>query len=260
MNAAASSEMLASEYVRMAEVEAEMWWYTTLHASLVATIEQVFGANRDLRILDAGCGTGGFLRYLRSAGYTNCIGLDISAIAVDFSRKQGFDVIQGSISDTATLAEVGKVDVIVSMDVICSLPDELQRVQFLRDAAGLLKPGGLMLVQTPAFACLGGIHDLAVGVNKRYTKTEMRALLVQAGIHHYRLRYRVLLLAPLIFITRSLQRLRLRIANAPVIESDVTLPTPLVNALLASLQRCEDRWLPLRPFGSSLQILIRRSE
>ena len=255
----ASTEMLATEYLRMAEVEAEMWWYTSLHASLIDTIQSFFGDNKQIRILDAGCGTGGFLRYLRRHGYANSVGLDISDIAVDFSRKQGFDVIKGSISDRSVLNKIGKVDVIVSMDVICSLPDEAQRGIFLREAECLLHDGGLMIIQTPAFACLGGIHDMAVGVNKRYTKREMHRMLKQADIPHYSLRYRLMLLTPMIFVVRTLQRLRLKLGKDVPIESDVKMPSPMVNTVLSLLQRMEDRWLPFRPFGTSLQILISKT-
>jgi 2-polyprenyl-3-methyl-5-hydroxy-6-metoxy-1,4-benzoquinol methylase len=253
---AASTEMFEAEYFRMAEVEAQMWWYTSLHASLLDTIQREFGANKQLRILDAGCGTGGFLRYLRHHGYSNTVGVDISDIAVQFSRKQGFEIIKGSIADRAVLERIGKVDVIVSMDVICSLPTEQERVVFFREAEHLLNNGGLMIVQTPAFSCLGGIHDMAVGVNKRYTKTEMRRLLEDAGVTHYSLHYRLMLLTPMVLLVRTAQRLRLKLGKDVPIESDVEMPSPVMNALLSRLQRLEDRWLPLRPFGTSLQILI----
>jgi SAM-dependent methyltransferase len=253
---AASTEMLEAEYFRMAEVEAEMWWYTSLHASLLDTIQNFFGDHKDIRILDAGCGTGGFLRYLRQHGYTNSVGIDIADIAVDFSRKQGFEVIKGSIAERAVLERIGKADVIVSMDVICSLPDEAERVVFFREASRLLNEGGLMIVQTPAFVCLGGIHDMAVGVNKRYTKSAIRSVLRQADIGNYNLRYRLMLLTPVIFLARAIQRLRLKLGKDVAIESDVRMPPRFMNTLLSLLQRMEDRWLPLRPFGTSLQIFI----
>jgi SAM-dependent methyltransferase len=254
----ASSEMLGSEYLRMARVEADMWWYTSLHADLLDLVRGHFGAGRSMRILDAGCGTGGFLRYLRSHGYANCTGLDISPIAVDFCRQQGLEVLQGSIADQTALARAGSADLIVAMDVICSLPDQQQRVAFFQAASSQLNDGGMLIVQTPAFRCLGGIHDLAVGVNQRYTKAEMQALLRLAGIDGYRLRYRMLLLAPLVLLARSLQRLRLRVGSKVTIESDVKLPPAAVNTLLFHLQRFEDRWLACRPFGTSLQILIKK--
>lgn len=251
--------MLESEYHRMAQLEAGLWWYRSLHADLLDMIQSHFGARRNLRILDAGCGTGGFLRYLRKAGYDDCTGLDISPLAVAFCREHGLAVAQGSIADATALSACGTADLIVSMDVICSLPDDSQRVDFLRAASRQLNAGGLLIVQTPAFSVLGGIHDLAVGVNKRYTKAGMRSLLALAGIGASRLRYRLLLLTPLVFLTRSLQRLRLRFASNVTIESDVKMPPALINSLLFRAQRFEDRYLRLRPFGTSLQVFVTRA-
>lgn len=254
-----STAMLESEYLRMAQVEADMWWYTSLHADLLDMIRQHFGNDRNIRILDAGCGTGGFLRFLRHHGYARSTGLDLSPLAVDFCRQQGLDVLQGSVADTAALTRAGAADLIVTMDVICSLPNEQQRIEFFQAASRLLNTGGLLVVQTPAFRCLGGIHDLAVGVNKRYTKGEMHALLKRAGISAGSLRYRLFLLAPLMFVVRGLQRLQLRFRSKPTIESDVKMPPAIVNTILFHLQRMEDRWLPLRPFGASLQILVKKA-
>jgi len=251
-----STEMLESEYHRMAQMEAQLWWYRSLHADLLDMIRAHFGSRRDIRVLDAGCGTGGFLRYLRGAGFTDCAGLDISPLAVAFCREHELNVAQGSIADPAALAARGNADLIVSLDVICSLPNERQRAEFLRAASRQLNPGGLMIVQTPAFPMLGGIHDLAVGVNTRYTKARMHTLLNAAGIGAFRLRYRLLLLTPLVFIARSLQRLRLKFAREVTIESDVKMPPAFVNALLFHAQRIEDRWLVLRPFGTSLQLFV----
>ncbi len=254
-----STTMLEAEYARMAAVETTHWWYTSLHQDVLDMIQGAFGNDRGIRILDAGCGTGGLLRFLRRHGYEHCLGLDLSGIAVNFCRQQGLDVVQGSIADAGLLRQAGKANVIVSMDVICSLPDDQQRMDFLRNAHDQLHDGGLLIVQTPAFPCLGGIHDLAVGVNKRFTGDGMRSLLVQAGIDDYRLRYRLVLLTPLVFLVRGLQRLRMKFGGAARIESDVKLPPSAFNSLLYRLQRMEDRWLGLRPFGTSLQILVRKT-
>ncbi len=255
---AKSSEMLEAEYTKMANVEADHWWYTSLHADILDMIVKHFGNNRHISILDAGCGTGGFLRCLHRHGYDNCVGLDISALAVDHCRKEGLNVLQGSIAEESVLARAGKVDLIVSLDVIYSLPGEAQRSDFFRAASEMLNEGGLMLVQTPAFACLRGIHDLAVGVNRRYTKQDMQTLLMQAGIVDFDLRYRLLLLTPLVFLARLLQRLRLKFGSKVVIASDTGMPPVFVNVMLFHLQRLEDRWLPFRPFGTSLQIVARK--
>ena len=48
--------MERNEYALMAAAEDDMWWYRALHARLLEKLEGVHG-----RVLDAGCGTGGFL-------------------------------------------------------------------------------------------------------------------------------------------------------------------------------------------------------
>ena len=69
------------EYDRMAEAEGKHWWYRSLHERVLRTIQKQF-ASRDIDILDAGCGTGGLLSYLRDNGFTNLQGFDISEFAV----------------------------------------------------------------------------------------------------------------------------------------------------------------------------------
>jgi len=53
--------MEPDEYTRMDEIEARMWWYRALHARLLDALGQQSDA---APVLDAGCGTGGFLAML----------------------------------------------------------------------------------------------------------------------------------------------------------------------------------------------------
>lgn len=73
------------EYRRMFEVEQKLWWYGRLHRMVLKNIRQQF-EDRQIRILDAACGTGGLLSYLHAKGYKNCSGFDASAHAVKFSK------------------------------------------------------------------------------------------------------------------------------------------------------------------------------
>ena len=49
------------EYEKMHAVEDRMWWYHGLHANLLTAFARTGRARAGLRVLDAGCGTGGFL-------------------------------------------------------------------------------------------------------------------------------------------------------------------------------------------------------
>lgn len=45
--------------------------------------------NRNINILEIGCGNGGFLYYLRERSYKNCFGIDISEEQIELAKKLG---------------------------------------------------------------------------------------------------------------------------------------------------------------------------
>ncbi|HEY4043644.1 MAG TPA: class I SAM-dependent methyltransferase, partial [Rhodopila sp.] len=53
--------MEPTEYALMDAAEDRMWWYRALHSRLLDTLNGTHG-----RVLDSGCGTGGFLTALGS--------------------------------------------------------------------------------------------------------------------------------------------------------------------------------------------------
>ena len=51
--------MEREQYAIMARQEERHWWYTGMRRVALAVLDAVLDGQRDLRILDAGCGTGG---------------------------------------------------------------------------------------------------------------------------------------------------------------------------------------------------------
>jgi SAM-dependent methyltransferase len=98
------------------------------------------------RVLELGCSHGGFVALLRWAGFDAC-GQEVSPWVVDYARKT-FDVpmLLGPIEEQALPER--SFDAIVLNDVLEHLPDP---VGTLRRCAGLLKPDGVLLVQTPDY-------------------------------------------------------------------------------------------------------------
>lgn len=86
------------------------------------------GLERGQRVLDYGCGTGLFVRFLREAGY------DVT----------GYDLYAPEFSDRAPLAQ--RFDALISQDV---LEHAEEPFDMLQEWAGLLKDGGLLFVGTP---------------------------------------------------------------------------------------------------------------
>lgn len=241
------------EYEKMFRLEQRLWWYRILHERVLRAIGRQFGPDRrGLRLLDAGCGTGGLLDLLRRAGYTDLRGVDGSADAVAFCRERGLDVTLLNLNDFATYPPE-PFDVIVCNDVFCYFDDAALH-QLLTQLAKRLRPGGLLISNNNAFAVFHGQHDLAVGSTRRFVRADFDRLLPPAGLTLRTATYWSLALAPLILAVRQWQTLQLRLGwrqpDAPA--SDVYFPGAWVNEALYRLVHLEGQLLPRTPFGSSL--------
>lgn len=60
--------MEKNEYTTMAAVELQHWWYGGMRAINAALLKRVVADRRHLRILDAGCGTGGDALFYSATG------------------------------------------------------------------------------------------------------------------------------------------------------------------------------------------------
>ncbi len=234
----------------MAEVELSHWWYRSLHALVLDTLEQ-FGLDADCRIIDAGCGTGGLLVRLGEAGY-RAQGFDFSPLAVECCRGRGATAEVRSICDLEACVAAGSVSVFVCNDVLYHLSSQ-ERLETLASWRRLLVARGKLILNVPTGKQFQGTHDLSVGIRERIRHDQLKTELAHAGYDVLSRRYWPFLLSPLILAVRRLQRRRLK-HGAVVIRSDIDLPTPLVNRGLYVLTRLEQR-LPIGHFGSSLFVV-----
>ncbi len=98
------------------------------------------------RVLEVGCGNGGFVALLGWAGF-KAVGTEMSPWVVNFARETfGIDVYAGPIE--AQAFGPGSFDVIVLNDVIEHLADPAGT---LKVCAELLSEGGFFLIQTPEY-------------------------------------------------------------------------------------------------------------
>src|SRR5690348_10107886 len=75
-----------------------------------------FPAAPNVRVFDVACGSGRFLRKIKSMGHQG-IGIELSDRAVQLCRQSGIDVYQGNIEAKADLARAGApFDVITLID------------------------------------------------------------------------------------------------------------------------------------------------
>ena len=229
--------MDAAEYALMDEAESRMWWYRALHARLAAALEAVNGP-----ILDAGCGTGGLLA--RLAAHPDRHGLEFNAEAAALAaRKSGAAITRGSIN--AMPYAPGTFAAVVSADVLCHAA--VDPAAALAEIRRVLRPGGRLVLNLPAYPWLMSTHDRRVHNTRRFTATSARALLQNAGFDAVRPRYWNSLLFPLMLLQRKL------LANHDDAASDVAAFSPWLDATLHGITRIE-RHIPALPFGGSVLV------
>ena len=239
--------MERAEYAKMAALEDVLWWYRALHRDL---FERLQGAAlpRGARVLDAGCGTGGFLARLASVRPDLALeGLDLDEEAAALARdKTGLSITIGSIDrlpypPSAFLA-------IVSADVV---PHEgVDERAALSEFHRCLAPGGLLLLNLPAYEWLKSAHDARIQGARRYTARRARALVQAAGFSRVSAEYTNSLLLPLMLAHRLFHR-------RDDDESDVRPFPPwqdrLFYAVTDSERALREKGFHL-PFGGSIRV------
>jgi SAM-dependent methyltransferase len=232
-----------SEYERLAAAEERMWWFQGLHANLLRVLRETRAPQR---ILDAGCGTGGFMKRLAAAfPDATVLGLDLDAVAAHCAQAKGGGIVAIGSIDRLPFAD-GAFDAAVSADVLCHRGVDEHCA--LAELGRCLRPGGLLALNLPAYRWLYSGHDLAVDNARRYAMDELHRLLAAAGFERVRMRYWNSLLFPLMLLRRKLWRGSGRV-------SEVALgPAPVersFGAVLALERRLLAAGLAL-PFGGSI--------
>ncbi len=230
--------MEPAEYELMDAAEGEMWWYRALHVRLAATLDDVQGT-----VLDAGCGTGGLLAALR--GHRP----DLALVGLEWaepacrraSAKSGAPLARGSVN--ALPFADASFDAAVAADVLCH--GAVEPALALAELQRVLRPGGRLIINMPAYRWLMSAHDRAVHNTRRHTAAETARMLREAGFTRIRTRYWNGLLLPLMVLHRKLP-------SREAAASDVAPFPPWLNATLHGITALE-RLLPFPlPAGGSV--------
>jgi SAM-dependent methyltransferase len=242
--------MQLDEYRKLAEVEDRMWYFHALNRRITHWLGRLLPAG-PARVLDAGCGTGGLIKAIHAARPEwRATGLDFMALACTLARERtGAEVVQGSVTELPF--GDAQFDAVVSADVVCQVEDGARA---LREFARVVRPGGAVLVNVPAFRWLWSYHDDTCQTRHRYTRPELVGLFAAAGLQVDFASYANLLPLPLIAARRKLFR--------PVNPtSDVQLYPAPVEAAFAAMAVVEFHWQRVglaSPLGSSVFVAGRR--
>ena len=126
-----------------AAVAERTWRAETIYADVFTYLVNVVGATG--RLIDIGCGTGEFVWFMQDQQGWDAVGVEVAPDAVALAQGRGLDVRKGTVADVA--GEFGGgFDALTMFNVLEHL---LEPWEALDAAHGLLRPGGVIIVQVP---------------------------------------------------------------------------------------------------------------
>lgn len=117
---------------------------------------------RGKRVLEIGCGRGGFSCWLaqQAAQQTDIVAVDFASVAVQmgqaYASEHGISAVRWEVGDIQAIAHAdASFDTVISCETIEHVPDPALAV---RELGRVLKPGGRLFLSTPNYVGLTGVY------------------------------------------------------------------------------------------------------
>jgi len=239
-------------YKEMFENELTHAWYLATRKLMISFLQKYLKKNA--KILDAGCGTGGTIIYLKKKNpkWQLC-GIDVSQIALNYCKKRNIKNLKlGSINKLPYKDDY--FDAVVCLDVLYHKGINLQKA--ISEFDRILKPQGIIYVQEPAFNWLKSKHDNAIETERRFTKDDLEILAKKASFKIVKCSY----FNSLLFIPIAVKRIGNKIFFSKTAESDVFQLPGFINRTMLELLNFEAKLFQKFdfPFGLSIICLAKK--
>src|SRR6185503_4814708 len=182
-------EMQQHTYAIMRRVEESHWWFVGRRQIIKSFLKRIVSdlksdrSHDPLHILDVGCGTGANLEMLSEFG--NAEGVAVSSEALSFCQGRGLKQVKLGEAE-ALPYEDNSFDLVTGLDVVEHLDDDRAGLNEMRR---VLRTNGRALLFVPAFMFLWGVQDDLSNHRRRYTLSELKTVVENAGFEVERATY-----------------------------------------------------------------------
>jgi SAM-dependent methyltransferase len=239
-------EQFAKEYANLEEWH---WWFRGRQRILETILSREVPASDSVSIASVGCGPADGLQWLKQFIGPRGIVVGMDAEPLHARRiAPSIEYVVGNLESAPVAA--GCFDAVLALDVLEHLDDDAAG---LREAARMVKPGGLLLVTVPALPSLWGSQDVVSHHRRRYTKATLLQTFGRAGLPTPRVNYFNTLLFPPVAGVRWTRR---ALGKDAIERSDFDDTRPgIVNEVLASVFAAERYLVPRLPLPIGVSLI-----
>jgi len=219
------------------------WYYCSKAAAMLALLKG-FSFRK---ILDVGAGSGFFSRYLLNhtpAEMAYCV----DTCYPEYSEEsEAGKKLECHVSLSTVEAEL-----VLMMDVLEHVDDDLG---LLKEYVKKVPSQSRFLITVPAFRFMWSGHDDFLEHRRRYTLTQVEALVRESGLTVEKSCYFFGFIFPIAFLTRMIQK-----TKAVLAKSQLCIHHPFVNGVLYCLCRAEVPFMTFNKLGGLSVFCLAKKE
>lgn len=252
-----------SGFDQLVQMQRDHFWYRGRHAFIHAALKSSWASRGVGKALDLGGGCSGWLEYL----YLNDPHLFETYALADssFSALNRAESAVGSFAkryqvNLTDLPWVDERDVIFLLDVLEHIEADAHAIEQAKKA---LRPGGLLLVTTPALNLFWTYNDDLALHRRRYNKTDFKSLAQKTGLTLIRADYFMFFLSPVLLASRAFRKSMKTTApeeRRKLISDTHKIPWKPLNNLLDQIFSVESKLINRFsfPWGTSILGIFRK--